>query len=110
VAELAGDLGLASAPVLRNQLAGLLAGSPSRLIIDLSAVTACDVSGISVLVGAARRAQLLGGSLCLAAVPQEVGEVLHSTGLNRHFEVFRTAQAACGPAVAAGRTGDDRGA
>jgi anti-anti-sigma factor len=96
VAELAGDLGLAAAPALRDQLAGLLDGSRGRLVIDLSAVTACDPSGLTVLVGAARRARQFGGSLCLAAVPPLVADVLHRTGLERHFEMFRTPQAAVG--------------
>ena len=90
IAELAGELSLASAPALREQLLALLRPGASRLVIDLSGVSGCDASGLAVLVGADRRAQLLGGFLRLAAVPPEVGQVLRSTGLYRHLAIFAT--------------------
>jgi anti-sigma B factor antagonist len=101
IAELSGRLTTACSPVLRDQLLGLLRRSSSRLVIDLSKVTDCDVSGLAVLVSTKRRARLLGGSLCLAAVPPQVDKVLHVTGLHRHFDVFGTVQAAAAspPAV-----------
>jgi anti-anti-sigma factor len=67
VAVLRGELDLASAPVLRQQLASLLRRpAASRLIIDLPAVRSADASGLAVLVGSGRRAGLLGGFLRLA--------------------------------------------
>ena len=66
IAALSGELGIASAPVLREQLLSLLRAA-SHLIIDLSAVEHADASGLAVLVGCERRAGLLGGSLRLAA-------------------------------------------
>lgn len=68
IAELAGELDIASAPDLREQLLGLLRPGSSRLLIDLSKVSLCDTSGLAVLVGIGRRARLLGGFLRLAAV------------------------------------------
>ena len=53
VAELAGELGVASAPGLREQLLGLLGPGSSQLVIDLSRVSSSDASGLAVLVGAA---------------------------------------------------------
>ena len=52
--------GIASAPVLREWLLGLLRPDVSRIVIDLSGVAFCDASGLAVLVGASRRAGLLG--------------------------------------------------
>jgi anti-anti-sigma factor len=94
IAELSGRLTATCSPVLRDQLLGLLRRSSSRLVIDLSRVTDCDVSGLAVLVSTKRRARLLGGSLRLAAVPPPVDKALHVTGLHRHFDVFGTVQAA----------------
>jgi len=93
IAALSGDLGIASAPALREQLISLLRGA-SHLIIDLSAVEHADGGGLAALVGSGRRARLLGGSLRLAAPSPEVARVLSATGINRHLDVFPTIRAA----------------
>jgi anti-sigma B factor antagonist len=93
IATLSGELGIASAPALRDQLLRLLRAA-SHLIIDLSAVEHADASGLAVLVGSRRRARLLGGSLRLAAPSPEVARVLSATGMNQHFEIFPTVRAA----------------
>jgi anti-sigma B factor antagonist len=104
VAELAGELDLARAPALREQLLGLLRPGSSRLILDLSKVSFCDASGLAVLVGTGRRARLLGGFQRLAAVSPHVARVLNLTGLRRHLPVFATVQAAAAaPAVRTSR-------
>ncbi len=93
VAVLRGELGIASAPALREQLLSLLRAS-SQLVIDLSAVEHADASGLAVLVGSGRRAMLLGGSLRLAAPSLEVARVLSVTGLDQHLDIFPTVRAA----------------
>ena len=106
IAELAGELDIASVPRLREQLLALLRPASGRLVIDLSGVTFCDASGLAVLVGTGRRARLLGGFLRLAAVPPEVSRILRSTGLDRHLIAFPTASAAASaPDAPAGRPG-----
>ena len=106
IAELAGELGVASVPELREQLLVLLQPASGRLVIDLSRVTGCDASGLAVLVGTGRRARLLGGFLRLAAVPAEVSRILRSTGLDRHLIAFPTVSAAAGaPDAPPGRPG-----
>jgi anti-anti-sigma factor len=87
IAELAGELGIASAPALREQLLGLLQVGSSRLSIDLTKVSLCDTSGLAVLVGIGRRARLLGGFLHLAAVSPQADRVLRITGLHRHLPI-----------------------
>jgi anti-sigma B factor antagonist len=87
IAGLAGELDIASAPALREQLLSLLRPGSSRLVIDLSKVSICDASGLAVLVGVSRRARLLGGFLRLAAVSPQADRILHVTGLHRHLPV-----------------------
>jgi anti-sigma B factor antagonist len=101
IAELTGELDIASAPALREQLLSMLRPGSSRLVIDLSKVSFCDASGLAVLVSTARRARLLGGFLRLAAVSSQAGQVLNITGLNRHLATFPTVQAAATGAHAA---------
>ena len=93
IAALSGELGIASAPALREQLLSLLRAA-SHLIIDLSAVEHADASGLAVLVGSRRRARLLGGSVRLAAPSPEVARVLSATGINQHLDIFPTVRAA----------------
>jgi anti-sigma B factor antagonist len=94
IAELTGELDIASAPALREQLLNLLRPGSNRLVIDLSKVSFADASGLAVLVSTARRARLLGGFVRLAAVSPPAGQVLHITGLDRNLAVFPTVQAA----------------
>ena len=93
IAALSGELGIASAPALREQLRSLLRNA-SQLIIDLSAVEHADASGLAVLVGSGHRARLLGGSLRLAAPSPEVARVLSAAGINQHLDIFPTVRAA----------------
>ena len=108
IAELAGELSVATAPVLREQLLGLLRPGSSRLVADLSGVTFCDPIGLAVLVGAARRARRLGGFLHLAAVSPQAEHMLRATGLHRHLPVFATIGAAT--AAPSGAPGSRAGA
>jgi anti-anti-sigma factor len=101
IAELTGELDIASAPALREQLLSLLRPSSNQLVIDLSKVSFCDASGLAVLISTGRRARLLGGFLRLAAVSPPVGRVLDITGLHRNLAIFPTVQAAAtGPRAA----------
>jgi anti-anti-sigma factor len=94
VATISGDLDIACVPALREQLLGVLGPHANRMIIDLSGVTFCDASGLAVLVGVARRAQLLDGVLRLTAPAPSVAKVLRLTGLDLHFQIFTTLRAA----------------
>jgi anti-anti-sigma factor len=94
IATLRGELDIATAPALREQLLSLLRPGTSRLIVDLSAVSYADASGLAVLVGTSRRARLLGGFLHLAAPAPAVTTALALTGLRRQLDVFPTVHAA----------------
>jgi anti-anti-sigma factor len=94
IAALSGELDIASAPALREQLPGLLQPAASRLVINLSAVRYADASGLAVLVGTGRRARLHGGFLRLAAPAPAVASVLRLTGMHRQLDTFPTVQAA----------------
>jgi anti-anti-sigma factor len=80
IVTISGELDIACAHALREQLLGVLGTQGSRLVADLSGVTFCDASGLSALAAAGRRARLLGGVLCLAAPSVPVTTVLRLTG------------------------------
>lgn len=94
VVGLAGVLDGTSAPALREYLLLLVHQCAGRLVIDLSAVSRADAGGLTVLVGTARRARLLGGMLRLAAPRPVVADVLVATGLDRHLDIHAAVAAA----------------
>jgi anti-anti-sigma factor len=98
--ELRGELDNAAASALRNLLIGMLEPGSGGVVIDLSAVTFCDASGLAVLVGSERRARRSGTFLHLAAASVPVDEALEATGLGRFLTVFPTAAAALGAGLA----------
>lgn len=52
---LAGELDIDSAPQLTDALSGLLADGPTDVVLDLSALTFLDSTGLSVLIRAQKR-------------------------------------------------------
>jgi anti-sigma B factor antagonist len=94
IVSLGGELDIVSAPTAREELIGLLRPGASELVIDMSGIRYADASGLAVLVGTQRRAELLGGSLRLAALQPEVARVLAVTGISRHLDAYPTVEAA----------------
>ena len=88
IVRLGGALDVAAAPALRERLIGVLHRGTSLLILDLSGVLSCDVSGLAVLIGTQRRARLLGSVVRLAAPSPAVAKLLRSTGLDRSFAIY----------------------
>jgi anti-anti-sigma factor len=94
VVRLRGALDIDAAPALRERLNDVLHRGAGLLVLDLSRVASCDASGLAVLIGAQRRAGLLGIMVRLAAPSLPVTQVLRSTGLDRSFTVYPDLSAA----------------
>jgi anti-sigma B factor antagonist len=92
-----GALDIDAAPALRERLIGVLHRGAGLLVLDLTDVPSCDVSGLAVLIGTQRRAGLLGLEMRLAAPTPAVAQVLHSTGLDRNFTVYPDLSSALAP-------------
>ena len=56
---------------------------PRKLVLDFSAVTFMDSSGIALILRAQQRMQLLDGSLLVCHVPQQARRVLNAAGIDR---------------------------
>jgi anti-anti-sigma factor len=87
VVRLRDALDAAAASALRERLIGLLRPGMRLLVLDLSRVPSCDTAGLAVLIGAQRRARLLGIVMRLAAPSPPVAKVLRRTGLDRSLTV-----------------------
>lgn len=89
--HVAGELDIATAPRLRAQALALLEQGHRHLILDLSAVTFCDSTGFSALIGVYRCAKTTDGTLVLAAVPDRLERLLDLTGLSILLPALPTA-------------------
>ena len=78
------------------QLRACLDDAPCQegLVLDLSGITYCDSTGLSVLVHAHRRTKAAGVPLVLAGHAPEVSRLLSLTGLDRFFTSYDSVDAA----------------
>jgi anti-sigma B factor antagonist len=86
VVQLTGELDLYNARAVRDELFAVAARSPDRVVVDLSAVTFIDSTGLGVLIEA--RTRLTNRRAFLLAAPGlETRRALEISGLDRHFVV-----------------------
>jgi anti-sigma B factor antagonist len=93
VVSLAGELDLYNASAVREALLECCNESPERLIVDLSAVKFIDSTALGVLIEARTRLVNRNGFL-LAAPGVETRRALEISGLDRHFAVHESVEAA----------------
>ncbi|MER6960125.1 MULTISPECIES: STAS domain-containing protein [unclassified Streptomyces] len=77
---LAGEIDLATAPLVRQALAECLPDGISSIDVDLTAVTFCDASGLNAFLMASRLATDAGMTLRLHHPPQCMTRVIEITG------------------------------
>ncbi|MEV4753567.1 STAS domain-containing protein [Micromonospora sp. NPDC049559] len=87
VVSVAGELDMATAPQLQDQITDLLDKGRAKLIFDLAEVSFCDSTGLSVFVRAKNSCDEAGGEVRLAAPQRGVLRILEVSGL---VEVLRT--------------------
>lgn len=88
VVALEGEIDLASANSIENELLALTLGEGSRLIAELSRLAFIDTVGVGMLVRLAYRLRANGGELVLAAAPPHLRRLLQLTGLDCLFPTF----------------------
>jgi anti-sigma B factor antagonist len=98
VVSLAGELDLYNAHEVREALLECCAESPDRLVVDLSGVKFIDSTALGVLIEARTRLANRRGFL-LAAPGLETKRALEISGLDRHFAVHDSLDAALAAAV-----------
>jgi anti-sigma B factor antagonist len=90
VVGLTGELDLMTAPALVAFLQAPQVSPPGSLVLlDLSGLGFCDVTGLNALIRSRRILGERGAWLCLAAPPRSLTKLLAITGLDRLFEVSR---------------------
>jgi anti-sigma B factor antagonist len=99
IVAIAGDIDACTAPAMLAYVLNAAADSNggvggSDLVMDLSAVTFMDASGLSALTRADAGARQAGRQLRLAAPTARVARLLAITRLDLHFDVYPSTEAA----------------
>ena len=102
IVRVAGELDVATAPLLREHIIGQLGLGQTKMVIDMSRVPFVDSAGLSALIVAHHEATARGGSIRLACAPRSVLRVFEITRMDRLFELYDDVcdalEAAMGPA------------
>ena len=94
VARIDGDVDVATAPRVREQLINLLTDRGPFLVVDLDGVGFLDSTGLGVVVGVLKRARSLGGDLRLVCTQPSVRRVFEITALDRTMPLAASAEEA----------------
>ena len=87
VVTVGGEIDVATAPRLREQLIALVNDGRHHLVVDLSAVDFIDSTGLGVLISGLKRVRLHDGHLALVCTEPRVLKVFEITGLLAVFPV-----------------------
>lgn len=94
VARIDGDVDVATAPRVRDQLITLLTDRRPFVVVDLDGVGFLDSTGLGVIVGVLKRARTLGGDLRLVCTQPSVRRVFEITALDRTMPLAASAEEA----------------
>jgi anti-sigma B factor antagonist len=92
IVRLQGPTDVSQALELRELLGQQIDAPGARVLLDLSAVTLVDSSGVGVLVAAHRRAEAAGATMALAGASQPVGRVFELTRTDRLLRIYSTVE------------------
>ncbi|MFF8259046.1 STAS domain-containing protein [Streptomyces virginiae] len=89
VVRVRGEMDIDRAPALRMELNEAIAAAPGAVdvVVDLTAMSFCDSSGLNALLGARRHAEEAGHRLRLAAPCPQVARLLEMTGAGEVFTI-----------------------
>lgn len=90
VMRVSGEIDMATAPKLRQQIQNVTSRNPDGLVLDLEGVEFIDSTGLGVMVGAAKRMRVADGSLRIVSSQAHLSELFSLTRLDEVFDLFET--------------------
>jgi anti-sigma B factor antagonist len=93
VVLVSGELDVATAPRLHEQLVALASQGHRRIAIDLDGVTMFDWMGLGAILGVLAQVRTLGGELVVISPPAVVRELLELTQIDGALPVYTSLDA-----------------
>ena len=87
VVAVSGELTHATAPDLRDLLRKHFKAAKTVLLLDMSAITFMDTSGLATLIEARNRADTQGGQVILCGLTERITEILTVTRVTQLFSI-----------------------
>ncbi|GAB2483951.1 anti-sigma factor antagonist BldG [Jatrophihabitans fulvus] len=87
VVAVSGEVDVYSAPALKDSLTELLQGGVSTVVVDLTAVSFLDSTGLGALVEARSATTDAGGALPLVCTQERILKLFAITGLDGVFSI-----------------------
>jgi anti-sigma B factor antagonist len=94
VLPLEGEIDLHVSPRVAASLGAIIEQKPQRLVVDLSAVSYIDSSGLAVLIEGMQNVEAYGGKLVLAGLQEKVRPIFEMARLDQVFIIFPHVDAA----------------
>ena len=94
VLPLEGEIDLHVSPRISAALGAMIDQKPPRVVIDLSAVTYIDSSGLAVLIEGMQNVEAYGGKFVLAGIQENVKPIFEIARLDQVFIIFPHVDAA----------------
>ena len=94
VLPLEGEIDLHVSPRITAALATMIEKKPTRLVVDLSAVTYIDSSGLAALIEGMQNVDAYGGKFILVGLQENVKPIFEIARLDRVFIIFPDVDAA----------------
>jgi anti-anti-sigma factor len=85
--SLSGELDIASAPQLEDQLGQVEAAGPAAIVLDLRGLEFMDSTGLRTIVGADTRAREQGRRLAIVRGPEAVQRIFTVTKLDERLDI-----------------------
>jgi anti-sigma B factor antagonist len=94
VLPLEGEIDLHVSPRVSAALGAIIEQRPPRVVVDLSAVTYIDSSGLAVLIEGMQNVEAYGGKFILAGIQDNVRPIFEIARLDQVFIIFPHVDAA----------------
>jgi len=94
VCFLEGEININNSPELRKAFDELIKRGEKKVLLDFSAVSYIDSSGLATLIEMLQRLKKTGGLLRFSNMDQKIKNIFEITKLNKLFAIFENREAA----------------